>query len=124
MGSVEVEKLSDYSRISDAAEYSGFSPNTLHNRGYAGNVAVIRQLANGLRLSPRQPVVLMTLTQAVQQHEDLTGKKIDVEERAIAPSFEKVAAVDLEKIYPLTAYRTAYEWSSISKQLLQKRGVK
>jgi hypothetical protein len=119
-----VEKLSDYSRISYAAEYLGFLPNTLHNRGYAGNIAVIRQLSNGSRLSPRQSVVLMTLKQAVQQLEDPTGKKIDVEKRAIATAFEKVAAVDLENIYPLTAYRTAYEWSSISKQLLQRRGVK
>jgi hypothetical protein len=53
--------------------------------------------------SPRQSVGLKTLTQAVQQLEDLTGDEVDVEEGAIAAAFKKVAADELEKLYPLKA---------------------
>jgi len=53
--------------------------------------------------SPRQSVGLKTLTQAVQQLEDLTGEEVDVEEGAIATAFKKVAADELEKLYPLKA---------------------
>jgi hypothetical protein len=53
--------------------------------------------------SPRQSVGLKTLTQAVHRLEDLTGKEIDVEEGAIATAFKKVAAEELEKLYPLEA---------------------
>src|SRR5208283_2103537 len=53
--------------------------------------------------SPRQSVGLKTLTQAVQQLEDLTGEEVDVEEGAIATAFKKVAAEELEKLYPLKA---------------------
>ncbi len=53
--------------------------------------------------SPRQSVGLKTLTQAVQQLEDLTGEEVDVEEGAIAASFKKVAAEELEKLYSLKA---------------------
>ena len=50
--------------------------------------------------SPRQSVGLKTLTQAVQQLEDLTGEEVDVEEGAIATAFKNVAAEELEKLYP------------------------
>ena len=53
--------------------------------------------------SPRQSVGLKTLTQAVQQLEDITGEEVDVEEGAIATAFKKVAAEELEKLYPLKA---------------------
>src|SRR5258708_7240495 len=53
--------------------------------------------------SPRQSVGLKTLTQAVQQLEDLTGEEVDVEEGAIAMAFKKVAAEELQKLYPLKA---------------------
>ena len=53
--------------------------------------------------SPRQSVGLKTLTQAVQQLEDLTGEEVDVEEGAIATAFKKVATDELEKLYPLKA---------------------
>lgn len=46
---------------------------------------------------------LKTLTQAVQQLEDLTGEEVDVEEGAIAAAFKKLAAEELEKLYPLKA---------------------
>lgn len=53
--------------------------------------------------SPRQSVGLKTLTQAVQQLEDLTGEEVDVEEGAIATAFKKVVAEELEKLHPLKA---------------------
>lgn len=53
--------------------------------------------------SPRESVGLKTLTQAVQQLEDLTGEEVDVEEGAIAAAFKKLAAEELERLYPLKA---------------------
>ena len=43
-------KLSDYLRISDAAEYLGVSPNTLRNWENAGKIAAHRHPVNGYRL--------------------------------------------------------------------------
>ena len=57
--------------------------------------------------SPRQSVGLKTLTQAVQQLEDITGEEVDVEEGAIAAAFKKVAAEELEKLHPLKALAEA-----------------
>jgi len=57
--------------------------------------------------SPRESVGLKTLTQAVQQLEDLTGEEVDVEEGAIATAFKKLAAEELEKLYPLKAVAEA-----------------
>ena len=59
--------------------------------------------------SPRQSVGLKTLTQAVQQLEDLTGEEVDVEEGAIAAAFKKVASEELEKLYPLKATAEAHQ---------------
>ncbi|WP_295408399.1 BREX system P-loop protein BrxC [uncultured Thiocystis sp.] len=59
--------------------------------------------------SPRQSVGLKTLTQAVQQLEDLIGEEVDVEEGAIATAFKKVAAEELEKLYPLKATAEAHQ---------------
>jgi hypothetical protein len=58
--------------------------------------------------SPRQSVGLKTLTQAVQQLEELTGEEVDVEEGAIATAFKKLAAEELEKLYPLKATAEAH----------------
>jgi hypothetical protein len=58
--------------------------------------------------SPRQSVGLKTLTQAVQQLEDLTGEEVDVEEGAIATAFKKVAAEELEKLHPTKALAEAH----------------
>ncbi len=58
--------------------------------------------------SPRQSVGLKTLTMAVQQLEDLTGEEVDVEEGSIATAFKKVAAEELEKLYPLKATAEAH----------------
>ena len=42
-GSVEVEKLLDYMRVAEAADYLGVSPNTLRNWVNAGKIAAIRR---------------------------------------------------------------------------------
>jgi hypothetical protein len=60
------------------------------------------------QFSPRQSVGLKTLTQAVQQLEDLSGEEVDVEEGAIATAFKKVAAEELETLYPLKATAEAH----------------
>ena len=49
-GSVEVEKLSDYMRVAEAADYLGVSPNTLRNWVNAGKIAAIRHPLNDYRL--------------------------------------------------------------------------
>jgi hypothetical protein len=59
--------------------------------------------------SPRQSLGLKVLTQAVQQLEDITGEEVDVEEGAIATAFKKVAAEELEKLYPLKALAEAHQ---------------
>jgi excisionase family DNA binding protein len=45
-----VTKLSDYLRISEAAEHLGVSPNTLRNWENAGKIAAHRHPVNGYRL--------------------------------------------------------------------------
>jgi excisionase family DNA binding protein len=42
-GSVEVEKLLDYMRVAEAADYLGVSPNTLRNWVNAEKIAAIRR---------------------------------------------------------------------------------
>src|SRR5271157_3280078 len=59
--------------------------------------------------SPRQALGLKTLTQAVQQLEDITGEEVDVEEGAIATAFKRVASEELEKLYPLKALAEAHQ---------------
>ena len=57
--------------------------------------------------STRQTPGLKALTQAVAQLEELTGEEVDVEESAIAAAFKKLAAEEMEKIYPLKALAEA-----------------
>ena len=45
-----MQKLSDYLRISEAAEYLGVSPNTLRNWVNAGKIAAVRHPVNDYRL--------------------------------------------------------------------------
>ena len=52
--SAEVVKLSDYLRISEAAEYLGVSPNTLRNWVNAGKIAAVRHPVNDYRLFKRE----------------------------------------------------------------------
>jgi MerR family copper efflux transcriptional regulator len=49
-----VVKLSDYLRISEAAEYLGVSPNTLRNWVNAGKIAAVRHPVNDYRLFKRE----------------------------------------------------------------------
>jgi len=49
-----VGKLSDYLRISEAAEYLGVSPNTLRNWVNAGKIAAVRHPVNDYRLFMRE----------------------------------------------------------------------
>lgn len=48
-----MEKLKDFMRISEAAEYLGVSPNTLRNWENAGKIAAHRHPVNGYRLTWR-----------------------------------------------------------------------
>lgn len=49
-----MEKLSDYLRISEAAEYLGVSPNTLRNWGNAGKIVAVRHPVDDYRLFKRE----------------------------------------------------------------------
>ena len=49
-----VTKLSDYLRISEAAEYLGVSPNTLRNWERAGKIVAHRHPVNDYRLFQRE----------------------------------------------------------------------
>ena len=49
-----MQKLSDYLRISEAAEYLGVSPNTLRNWVNAGKIAAVRHPVNAYRLFKRE----------------------------------------------------------------------
>jgi excisionase family DNA binding protein len=53
-GSVEVEKLSDYMRVAEAADYLAFSPNTLRNWVSAGKIDAVRHPVNDYRLVKRE----------------------------------------------------------------------
>lgn len=53
-GSVKVEKLSDYMRIAEAANYLGVSPNTLRNWVNAGKIDSLRHPVNDYRLFKRE----------------------------------------------------------------------
>jgi MerR family transcriptional regulator, copper efflux regulator len=53
MEKMSMVKLSDYLRISEAAEYLGVSPNTLRNWVNAGKVVAIRHPLNDYRLFNR-----------------------------------------------------------------------
>ena len=58
-------KLSDYMRISEAAEYLGVSPNTLRNWENAGKIEAHRHPMNSYRLFKREE--LDALLKQVQQ---------------------------------------------------------
>ncbi len=49
-----MDKLRDYLRISEAAEYLGVSPNTLRNWENAGKIVAHRHPVNGYRLFKRE----------------------------------------------------------------------
>ena len=64
----QVTKLSDYLRISEAAEYLGVSPNTLRNWERAGKIVAHRHPMNDYRLFKREE--LDALLDQVQQLDD------------------------------------------------------
>ncbi|WP_149112379.1 MerR family transcriptional regulator [Limnoglobus roseus] len=49
-----MDKLSDFLRISEAAEYLGVSPNTLRNWVDAGKIVAVRHPVNDYRLFRRE----------------------------------------------------------------------
>lgn len=66
-------RLSDYLRISEAAEYLGVSPNTLRNWVNAGKIAAVRHPVNDYRLFKRED--LDDLLRKVSATSKKTGKK-------------------------------------------------
>jgi MerR family transcriptional regulator, copper efflux regulator len=67
-GRTEVQKLQDFLRISDAAEYLGVSPNTLRNWENAGKVVAVRHPVNGYRLFKRNDLdALLKLVEQVSE---------------------------------------------------------
>ena len=54
-----MEKLSDYLRISDAAQYLGVSPNTLRNWVNAGKIAALRHPVNAYRLFKQEDLAVL-----------------------------------------------------------------
>ena len=66
-------KLSDYLRISEAAEYLGVSPNTLRNWENAGKLVAHRHPVNDYRLFKREE--LDALLKKVQRPDQ--GKRDD-----------------------------------------------
>lgn len=65
-------KLSDYLRVSEAAEYLGVSPNTLRNWERAGKIVAHRHPVNDYRLFKREE--LDALLNQVQQPDDKPTK--------------------------------------------------
>jgi MerR family copper efflux transcriptional regulator len=64
-----VTKLSDYLRISEAAEYLGVAPNTLRNWERAGKIVAHRHPVNAYRLFKREELDAL-LDQVVQQSDE------------------------------------------------------
>ncbi len=61
-----MQKLRDYLRISEAAQYLGVSPNTLRNWENAGKVVAVRHPVNGYRLFKRKDLdALLKLVEEV-----------------------------------------------------------
>lgn len=67
-----MDKLRDYLRISEAAEYLGVSPNTLRNWEKAGKVVAYRHPVNGYRLFRRE--ILDALLHQARQPEPRTAE--------------------------------------------------
>ena len=69
----QVTKLSDYLRVSEAAEYLGVSPNTLRNWERAGKIEAHRHPVNDYRLFKREE--LDALLKQVQKPEGSKTKR-------------------------------------------------
>jgi len=68
-----MDKLKDFLRISEAAEYLGVSPNTLRNWENAGKIAAHRHPVNGYRLFKQKE--LDALLRQVQPDEEFGETK-------------------------------------------------
>ena len=68
-----MDKLSDYMRVAEAAEYLGVSPNTLRNWVNAGKIAAVRHPVNDYRLFKRED--LDVLLKKVAAASKKTSKK-------------------------------------------------
>jgi len=68
-----VTKLSDYLRVSEAAEYLGVSPNTLRNWERAGKIVAHRHPVNSYRLFKREE--LDALLKQVQEPNEQKNKR-------------------------------------------------
>ncbi len=68
----KLDKLKDFLRISEAAEYLGVSPNTLRNWENAGKIAAHRHPVNGYRLFKQEE--LDALLRPVQSSDPLEPK--------------------------------------------------
>jgi len=71
-----VDKLRDFLRISEAAEYLGVSPNTLRNWDNAGKIAAHRHPVNGYRLFRREDLdAILQPVQLDQRTNEVKKKK-------------------------------------------------
>ena len=70
-----MDKLKDFLRISEAAEYLGVSTNTLRNWENAGKIAAHRHPVNGYRLFRREDLdAILQPVQVDQQASNPTKK--------------------------------------------------
>ncbi|MDA9856598.1 helix-turn-helix domain-containing protein [Rubripirellula sp.] len=67
-------KLSEYLRVSDAADYLGVSPNTLRNWERAGKIVAHRHPMNDYRLFKRED--LDALLKLVQKPDEPKPKRV------------------------------------------------
>jgi len=74
-GDHPVDKLKDFLRISEAAEYLGVSPNTLRNWENAGKIAAHRHPVNGYRLFRREELDVILQQVQIDARADEANKK-------------------------------------------------
>ena len=72
-----VDRLKDFVRISEAAEYLGVSPNTLRNWENAGKIAAHRHPVNGYRLFKQEELdeLLRPIQSSEMEPDEEAGKK-------------------------------------------------
>lgn len=87
-GEGNVEKLKDFLRISEAAEYLGVSPNTLRNWENAGKIAAHRHPVNGYRLFKQEELdeLLRPIRSSnASRPDNKTGKKMRADGHKMKP---------------------------------------
>jgi len=70
-----VDKLKDFLRISEAAEYLGVSPNTLRNWENAGKIVAYRHPVNSYRLFKKEELDALLRQVQPSAQEDEAVKK-------------------------------------------------